>query len=156
MSGSKRPERNDDTYRITCRKTSCTIRVYGLATSLSSLVSAVVSDIGKMIAVSINNLVRCLVTQSHNLSIYGVRQLSFIFPRLIGNKANNAGKRVKENRQASITPIAVRLPKSTNAGTSEKFNVKNPKEVVSEVMNTGLVLSLIAVLSASFLRSPFR
>ena len=61
----------------------------------------------------------------------------------MGNIRSRAGSMVTEKAKASIMPRAVRLPRSANTGTSEKFRVKKPIAVVTLVIKTGIRFSFM-------------
>ena len=65
--------------------------------------------------------------------------LSFSFSSLIltGRSEIKAGNKETDKTNDTNTPIATKLPKCLNGGTSEKFMVMKPNAVVTLARKTG-------------------
>ena len=75
---------------------------------------------------------------------------SFLELFQMGKMAIKAGRVVVEYKKAMVIPKAVMFPRCQKGGTSPKFKVKNPTTVVKLVMKTGIKLSRILSMMASF------
>ena len=74
----------------------------------------------------------------------------------MGKIDSNAGNSVTEYTKAHIAPNATMLPMIRKGGISEKFRLRKPIAVVSEVRNTGHTLTFTELMAATLRVIPLR